>query len=258
MMIDYCYHTHTKRCGHARGEDEEYVLNAISNGIKVLGFSDHVMLPHISQNGIRGDFSLLEDYLSSINRLKEKYKKQIEILIGFECEYLEDFVPYYKDLLRSKKIDYLILGQHCRIDKDNNVEWYFSKDTPLANYTKYKEDLIKGMRSGLFKYVAHPDFFVTSIKGEFDEFFINMSKEICECAQECHIPLEINLNGHHYYRPYPSKEFFSVAKDYSIDFIVGVDAHTPNDFARLKEDWYLSFINEYNLSILPRLKMKEY
>lgn len=36
------YHTHTSRCGHAVGEDEEYVINAIKSGIKVLGFSDHV------------------------------------------------------------------------------------------------------------------------------------------------------------------------------------------------------------------------
>ena len=28
-MIKRNYHTHTKRCGHAIGEDEEYVVNAI-------------------------------------------------------------------------------------------------------------------------------------------------------------------------------------------------------------------------------------
>ena len=42
--MKYCYHTHTKRCGHAVGEDEEYVIEAIKAGIKDLGFSDHVFL----------------------------------------------------------------------------------------------------------------------------------------------------------------------------------------------------------------------
>ena len=35
------YHTHTKRCMHACGKDEEYVLAAIANGYEELGFSDH-------------------------------------------------------------------------------------------------------------------------------------------------------------------------------------------------------------------------
>lgn len=33
------YHTHTKRCGHAYGEDEDFVLSAIKYGIKELGFT---------------------------------------------------------------------------------------------------------------------------------------------------------------------------------------------------------------------------
>ena len=32
------YHTHTKRCQHAVGEDREYVEAAIAAGIQVLGF----------------------------------------------------------------------------------------------------------------------------------------------------------------------------------------------------------------------------
>ena len=81
--MKYCYHTHTKRCGHAVGEDEEYVIEAIKAGIKDLGFSDHVFLKGITQQGIRGDYSCLDDYISSINNLKEKYKKDINIYVGF-------------------------------------------------------------------------------------------------------------------------------------------------------------------------------
>ena len=58
MLLKYHYHTHTKRCGHAQGEDEEYVLSAIKHGFKFLGFSDHVMLPGHPQPGVRGDYSL--------------------------------------------------------------------------------------------------------------------------------------------------------------------------------------------------------
>ena len=73
-MLKANYHTHTKRCGHAFGEDEEYVLEALGQGMVELGFSDHIMLPGFSQPSIRGEYSLwAQDYFKSINYLKEKY-----------------------------------------------------------------------------------------------------------------------------------------------------------------------------------------
>ena len=41
------YHTHTTRCLHATGSDEEFVLSAIKGGYQELGFSDHT--PHDSR-----------------------------------------------------------------------------------------------------------------------------------------------------------------------------------------------------------------
>ena len=40
-MIKTNWHTHTSRCGHAVGTDEEYVQAAIQGGLTTLGFSDH-------------------------------------------------------------------------------------------------------------------------------------------------------------------------------------------------------------------------
>ena len=104
--LKYCYHSHTKRCGHACGEDEEYVIKAIQLGIKRLGFSDHVFLPKgYEQPGTRGNFDRLDDYLNSIKSLKEKYKNQIDIIVGFEAEYSDAFVDYYKYLLKHYEND---------------------------------------------------------------------------------------------------------------------------------------------------------
>ena len=56
QMVDrplgYTYHSHTFRCGHAVGTDEEYVKKAIEGHYEILGFSDHVMLPNQSQPGM--------------------------------------------------------------------------------------------------------------------------------------------------------------------------------------------------------------
>ena len=40
--MDYNYHTHTFRCGHAAGTEREYIETALKNGILRMGFSDHI------------------------------------------------------------------------------------------------------------------------------------------------------------------------------------------------------------------------
>ena len=38
------FHTHTTRCGHATGTEEEYVQAAIQRGLKQLGFAERELL----------------------------------------------------------------------------------------------------------------------------------------------------------------------------------------------------------------------
>ena len=82
------FHTHTSRCMHASGKDEEYVLAAIEAGYEVLGFSDHTPWKYDSDfvANMRMPLSQFDEYYQSISSLKEKYKDQIEIKIGLECE----------------------------------------------------------------------------------------------------------------------------------------------------------------------------
>lgn len=50
-------HTHTYRCHHAKGTDEEYVIKAIENGYDLIGFSDHA--PYLFPNGYVSSFRML-------------------------------------------------------------------------------------------------------------------------------------------------------------------------------------------------------
>ena len=54
-MQNFNYHSHTKRCEHAIGEDEEYVKAAIANGFQVMGFSDHAPYAGVHTPGERMD-----------------------------------------------------------------------------------------------------------------------------------------------------------------------------------------------------------
>jgi len=249
--IKYNYHTHTQRCGHAIGEDEEYVLEAIKNGYKELGFSDHVMLPGISQKGIRGEYSELEGYIASINTLKEKYKEQITIYVGLECEYFDEFIDYYKSLLKTKKVDYLILGQHFYFSENGQLvscTWY--AEDILKSEQKYIESLIKGMESGIFKYVCHPDVFCL-LEDHWTLDFESMAHKICRAAIKYDIPLEINLCltrrvNRDTWR-YPSEEFWKIAGSYGVRVVIGADAHNPEMLSKACFDRAFELIERYNL-----------
>ena len=92
------YHTHTTRCLHATGSDEEFVLSAIKGGYQELGFSDHTPWKYHTDyvSDIRMTPEELPEYVESLRSLQKKYKDQISIKIGLECEYFPEYIPWLK------------------------------------------------------------------------------------------------------------------------------------------------------------------
>ena len=108
------YHTHTARCGHATGTDEDYVLAAIEQGFDELGFSDHVPWPYqdgYTHPSVRMRVDQMPGYLNSVRALAAQYKDKIHILTGFECEYFPDYMNWLADMRAENHLDYLILGK---------------------------------------------------------------------------------------------------------------------------------------------------
>ena len=97
------YHTHTTRCMHATGSDEDYVLSAIKGGYQELGFSDHT--PWKYHTDYVADMRMLPEelprYVESLRSLREKYRDQISIKIGLECEY---FPAYIFDERKNQRV----------------------------------------------------------------------------------------------------------------------------------------------------------
>lgn len=96
-------HTHTTFCD-GESTPEEVVVSAINKGFVSIGFSGHGYGEH-SEYGIKD----IDSYIFEINRLKEKYKKDIEVYLGLE----EDMFG----LFDRNRFDYIIGSCH-----------YFKKD----------------------------------------------------------------------------------------------------------------------------------
>ena len=227
------FHTHTKRCLHAFGSDEEYVLAAIDAGLSQLGFSDHA--PFSDRDlGMRMAYSELDEYLAAIDKLKIKYGDRIRLFKGLEIEFFPEYSDYYRMLLEEKKLDYLALGEHFYHSKNGDISnIYFAGST--EDYIEYAENLCKGMETGFFRFAAHPDLMFLN------DFAPDTNTEkacdmIIKCAAETHTILEYNANGKRRARrmypdglrfPYPHTQFWEKVRKTDIPVIVGADAHTP-------------------------------
>ena len=265
MKLESNIHTHTSRCGHAYGQDFQYVDTAIDNGISFLGFSDHICFPHMSQKGIRQEYSMLDDYITSINNLKGTYKDKIEIHLGYEAEFYPESLEYYKYLKEEKGIEYFILGQHCYI-KDNEFKFFVADIKDKAGMNLYFDYLIQGIKSGLFKYVAHPDLIINGYQA-WDEDIIKRSREAIEACIEMDIPLEINLGGARWILLanmedilgyhldveylYPYSKFWELVGTYKdAKVVIGVDAHKPDHFTKSGIELAEKYINQYHLNVI--------
>ena len=238
------YHTHTKRCSHASiYEDTEYLYYARTNGINAVGFSCHVpfnplRFPDIKSRMVYSD---IDEYISSINKLK-KDNPDMCILCGFECEYYPEIEEYLGSL--RNKVDYLIMGEHFVNGINPNT-----KDYPLI----YADMVVKGIESGLFDIIAHPDIFIRNRsnlsiedKEVFDLNTIKAGIMIGEKAKEYGIPLELNVK----YTIELGSEvipFWQEISKLNTKVLFGLDAHDPKEF------------NEFHkkrVEVLSKLNMK--
>ena len=261
--LSYNLHGHTYRCGHAGGKDEDYVLRAIEAGFKEIAFTDHVMLPGITQPGIRGDYALKDNYFNSVLSLKEKYKDQIKIHLGFEAEWYGDtFKAYYEDLLALPYFDLLIVGQHCYLE-DGTQKWYAS--LPFEErLPRYQKDLLDAMASGLFTYVAHPDLYV-DWNQRWDDRTIGVAHEIAKASKKYNIPLELNFvrvraNPEQARKPdtlsYPCPMFWDIVSQYDCDVVIGVDAHWPEHYRDSDYGFMVEFIQKHHLKLLTKCPLE--
>ena len=83
------YHTHTWRCNHATGTEEEYVKAAIDQKFDILGFSDHTpqFFPEGYKSGFRMETGELDNYCSVVRDLRDRYRDHIQSHMGLEGEY---------------------------------------------------------------------------------------------------------------------------------------------------------------------------
>ncbi|MFX1594997.1 MAG: histidinol-phosphatase HisJ family protein, partial [Promethearchaeota archaeon] len=130
-MIKEDWHTHNKLCHHAVGSIEDYIKKAIDLELQTIGISDHFpyeFLHNIERIPYK-EYAItlpeIENYISTTENLKEKYKEDIIVRIGFEIDYFKNQEYALNNYLLPKinRLDYILGSIHILNFFDGKGAW---------------------------------------------------------------------------------------------------------------------------------------
>lgn len=266
------YHTHIYLCKHATGTIKEYLDKAVSLNYKVLGISDHGPLTDeltaLLRSRRMSKTEYYNDYLSVINKLKKEYSSKITLLGAVEIEFYEDYITQITRM--REELDYLVLGQH-EIVVNGQYKSVYAKSFNKDDIRVYKETIVKALKTGLFKILAHPELFMFSYP-TFDDDCLNAANEIIEAAYQNNVYLEINANGIRRNKflgipledestyKYPYVQFWDAVSKYQLNHpdlkvIINDDSHSIDAFEDECTRLAYDFAKRHNIKVSDQIDL---
>jgi histidinol-phosphatase (PHP family) len=235
MLPKVDYHMHTPLCGHAVGEPEEYVEQALRVGLSEIGFSDHAPLVSHEDSRYTMKYDELPVYHAMMQRVKKQFSK-FNIKVGIEADFIPGFEAKTKAILDAYPYDYAIGSVHfidawAFDDPDEQVKW---KDKDIDRvYRDYYKLLRLSAQSGLFDIMGHVDL----VKKFGHRPGQDMTDEIEKTAavfKKAGVTVEINTSGLR--KPvkeiYPSLSVLRVYQKAGVPITFSTDSHDPKDVGR--------------------------
>ena len=249
------YHSHTFRCCHAYGTEKEYVERAIDRGLNIFGFSDHTpqYFPGEYYSFMRMYPQELDAYCDTVRALRKEYAGRLQIHLGVEAEFYPATWKEMTARLQDAGVEYMIMGQHW-LGNEQNEHGSGGATADEALLKRYCHQVMEGLDTGKFTYLAHPDLF--NFVGDRSIYRRHMGA-LCRFVRQADIPLEINLLGIRSHRHYPNREFFALAAEEGCKVIFGMDAHAPEHIVeRESEAAALEMVRHFDLQLLETVELK--
>lgn len=229
------YHMHTPLCGHAVGQPEEYVKQAIKVGLSEIGFSDHA--PLVSHEDPR--YTMAGNQLPLYHAMVEKVQKQFPdftIKLGLEADYIPGFEAQTRKILEGYPYDFVIGSIHfidrwAFDDPDEKVKWR-DKDINTV-YRDYYKLLRRSASSGLFDIMGHVDL-VKKFGHRATEDLTAEVKATADVFKASGVCVEINTSGLR--KPvqeiYPSLGVLKIYREAGVPITFSSDSHDPGDVGK--------------------------
>jgi histidinol-phosphatase (PHP family) len=228
------YHTHTERCGHARGTAAEYVEVARERGLLAVGVCDHLPLPGHRDPELSMDVSELPDYVREVEELKRAYPDYV--LLGIEADYEPSSFRDIRDMLARYPFDYVIGSVHFvdgwGFDDPRQREAWDTRDIEEV-YVRYFELVAEAAETGVFTILGHLDL-VKKFGHKPPRPLADATHSLVRRIARSGIGVELNTAGLR--KPigeaYPDQDLLRLLRKGGVPITFGSDAHTPDDVGR--------------------------
>ena len=231
-MQEFNLHTHSI-FSDGKSTPEEVVVEAINQGMKVLGFSDHSPVPFENSFAIKNDN--VQNYISTIKSLKEKYKDQIDIYCSMEMDFIPGIVKDFKKTKDELGLDYMIGSVHL-VGNDVNKLWFIdgskveTYDEGLFNY--YDGDIKKGVKTFYYQFdkikMHNRDRYFT----EDEKWYRDLVLETLTLIKEKDLIVEVNTRGIYKKRSsdfYPATWLLPIMKEMNVPVVISSDSHKAEE-----------------------------
>ncbi len=230
-------HTHTARCGHAAGRDEEYVEAAIARDLTAIAVTDHVPFYWLPSERYDPTLAMapeeLPRYVDAVLALRERYAGRVEVLLGIEADFIAGHEEALARLLERHPFDVVLGSVHWLGD------WLVDAPLSLPRYRQgaeeveriwdeYATQLIAAARSGLFDVLSHLDL-PKKFGFRSQAPFAGRLAEVVEAVAAGGCAVELSSAGRR--KPvgedYPADGVVAALAAAGVRFVLSSDAHAP-------------------------------
>lgn len=242
------HHTHSLY-SDGSSQPEAYVIEAISKGFNLLGFTEHSPLPFDNPFSFKQENR--EEYIALMSSLKQKYAGEITIYTGMESDYIPGISEFFLKTKRNYNLDYIIGSVHLvRAGRDG--ELWFTDGPDYTTYDQGLNELFNGdIRKAVTTYYRQINEMIETqqfdIIGHFDKikmhnrdryfkedeaWYTELVDETLHLIQDRDIIVEVNTRGIYKKRSdttYPGPDILKKIKKLRIPVMVNSDAHKPHE-----------------------------
>lgn len=255
-MITADYHVHSAFSSDSETPMEDMIEQAISLGMTRICFTDHMDYdyPEIYQMTFQFD---VEAYYRKLSMLSEKYRDDIQVLMGIELGIMPHLADRYQTLLASYPFDFVIASTHLIDGVDPYYPDFWNCCTPKEGLMRYFNATLENiLRFQNFDVYGHLDYIGRYAPDKGACFCMDDFSEIIDKILTILISsgkgIEVNTAGYKYGMNHPNPHEDILRRYFALGgniLTIGSDAHKPEHLA-------YDFTRVY--SILKELELSTY
>lgn len=258
------YHIHSNFSGDSNENLDKIVKKALELNLKEIAITDHE--DYASPQQLEGFTLNHEIYFNTLQKLKEKYIKEIDIKKGIEIGIQPQIRDFSKKIIEIYKPDFVLCSMHTVDFMDVGTSEYFQGKTPNEAHKRYFESILESVKNyDAYSVFSHLDFITRYGGKDYRNLDLKVHMDTIEEILKTIISkgkgLEINSSGFRYGedRFYPSEEILKKYFKYGGEIItIGSDSHKAQDLCKNFKEIY-DFLDRNDIKYITSFnQMKPY